>query len=86
MKYAIKLQLANQPNSLTKFWFHLFLFFYRKALCGLFVSAVGLMSRVLADSLGDRGSISGRVIPKTQKKMVLDAAREISCLLPYTSV
>ena len=33
----------------------------------------GLMSRVFAKSLGDRGSIQGRVIPKTQK-MVLDAA------------
>ena len=31
------------------------------------------MSRVLANGPGDRGSISGRVIPKTQK-MVLDAA------------
>ena len=29
------------------------------------------MSRVLANGLGDRGSIPGRVIPKTQK-MVLD--------------
>ena len=32
----------------------------------------GLMSRVFANGLGDRGSIPGRVIPKTQK-MVLDA-------------
>ena len=30
------------------------------------------MSRVFANSLGDLGSISGRVIPKTEK-MVLDA-------------
>ena len=30
------------------------------------------MSRVFANSLEDRGSIPGRVIPKTQK-MVLDA-------------
>ena len=30
------------------------------------------MSWVFANSLGDRGSIPGRVIPKTQK-MVLDA-------------
>ena len=30
------------------------------------------MSRVLANGPGDRGSIPGRVIPKTQK-MVLDA-------------
>ena len=35
--------------------------------------AIGLMSRVFANVLGDRGSIPGRVIPKTQK-MVLDAA------------
>ena len=34
--------------------------------------AIGLMSRVFASGLGDRGSIPGRVIPKTQK-MVLDA-------------
>ena len=31
------------------------------------------MNRVFADSLGDRGSIPGRVTPKTQK-MVPDAA------------
>ena len=31
------------------------------------------MSRVLANGPGDRGSIPGRVIPKTQK-MVLDVA------------
>ena len=31
------------------------------------------MSRELADGPGDRGSIPGRVIPKTQK-MILDAA------------
>ena len=30
------------------------------------------MSRVFANSLGDQGSIPGRVIPKTQK-MLLDA-------------
>ena len=28
---------------------------------------IGLMSRVFANGLGDRGSIPGRVIPKTQK-------------------
>ena len=32
---------------------------------------IGLMSRVFVNGLGDQGSISGRVIPKTQK-MVLD--------------
>ena len=31
------------------------------------------MSKVFTESPGDRGSISGRVVPKTQK-MVLDAA------------
>ena len=35
--------------------------------------AIGLMSRVIANGPEDRGSIPGRVIPKTQK-MVLDAA------------
>ena len=35
--------------------------------------AIDLMSRVFANSPGDRGSIPGRVIPKSQK-MVLDAA------------
>ena len=34
---------------------------------------IGLMNRVFANGLGDRGSIPCRVIPKTQK-MVLDAA------------
>ena len=35
--------------------------------------AIGLMSRVFANGPGDRGSIPGQVIPKTQK-MVLDGA------------
>ena len=35
--------------------------------------AIGLMSRVFANGQEGRGSISDRVIPKTQK-MVLDAA------------
>ena len=35
--------------------------------------AIGLMSRVFDSGPGDRGSIPGQVIPKTQK-MVLDAA------------
>ena len=35
--------------------------------------AIGLMSRVFTNGSGDRGSILGQVIPKTQK-MVLDAA------------
>ena len=36
------------------------------------VPNIGIMVRVFANSLGDLGSIPGRVIPKTQK-MVLDA-------------
>ena len=34
---------------------------------------IGLMGRVFADDPGDRGSIPGRVIPKTLK-MVLDTS------------
>ena len=37
------------------------------------LKAIGLMSRVFANGLGDQGSIPGRVIPKTFK-MVLDCA------------
>ena len=61
----------------------------------------GLVGRVFANGPGDRGSIPGRVIPKTLKmvlddsliKMVLDntqgkveQSRERSSALPYTSV
>ena len=35
--------------------------------------SIGLMSRVFANDLGDRDSIPGQVIPKTQK-MLLEAA------------
>ena len=38
----------------------------------LFIMAVGLMSRMFGNGPGDRSSIPGQVIPKTQK-MVLDA-------------
>ena len=34
--------------------------------------SMGLISRVFANGPGDKGSIPGRIIPKTQK-MVLDA-------------
>ena len=34
--------------------------------------SIGLMGRVFANGLGDRSSVSGRVIPKTQK-MIFDA-------------
>ena len=37
------------------------------------LKTTGLISRIFANGPGDRGSIPGRVIPKTQK-MVLDAA------------
>ena len=61
---------------------------------------IGLKGRVFANGPGDRGSITGRVIPKTLK-MILDTAflntqhykvckveqlRERSSALPYTSV
>ena len=39
----------------------------------MYPTTIGLMSRVFANGPGDRGSIPGRVMPKTQK-MVLDAA------------
>ena len=39
----------------------------------LYNRAIVLMNKEFANGLGDRGSIPGRVIPKTQK-MVLDAA------------
>ena len=39
----------------------------------LYLFIIGLMSRVFSGSLGDQGSIPGRVIPETQKT-VLDAA------------
>ena len=37
-----------------------------------FYRAIGLTSRVFANGQGDKGSILGQVIPKTQK-LVLDA-------------
>ena len=40
---------------------------------GFVTVAIGLMSEVFASYLGDRDSIPGRIIQKTQK-MVLDAA------------
>ena len=40
---------------------------------GRFNQSIGIMIRVLTDSLGDQGSIPGRIIPKTQK-MVLGAS------------
>ena len=40
---------------------------------GIYNQAIGLMSRVFANGLGDQGSIPGQVRPKTQK-MALDTA------------
>ena len=37
------------------------------------LSFIGLISRVFTNSLGDRGSIPGRVIPKTQKMVLYPA-------------
>ena len=51
-------------NSPLQLLLMLFIQYYR---------AIGLMSRVFANGPGDRGSIPGRVIPKTQK-MVLGVA------------
>ena len=59
--YAIKPvnQPTNHPTSK-----HIYIYIY--------IRAIGQMSRVFANGPGDRGSIPGRVIPKTQK-MELDA-------------
>ena len=48
---------------------------YTKLNCSkyCYVSDIGMMVRVFANGPGDLGSISSRVIPKTQK-MVLDAS------------
>ena len=35
---------------------------------------IGLVGRLFTNGLGDLGSISGRIIPKTKKKMVLDTS------------
>ena len=48
-------------NKFTSFWYQ----FHRP---------IGLVFSVFANGPVDRGSIPGRVIAKTQKKMVLDAA------------
>ncbi len=46
--------------------------------------AIGIMVRVFANGPGDRGSIPGRVIPKTQK-MVLNANLLNTQLIWYAS-
>ena len=42
------------------------------AVC-IFYEYIGLMSRVFVNVPGDRGSIPGRVIPKTQKMVLVPA-------------
>ena len=54
----------HKPESVQENVPHKILWAYR---------AIGLMSRVFANGLGDLGSVPGQVIPKTQK-MLLDAA------------
>ena len=36
----------------------------------IILGMIGLMIRVFTNGLGDRGSIPGRVIPKTQKNAI----------------
>ena len=50
-----------------------YLFSYFSLSFSSFFGAIGRISRVFANGLGEQGSIPGQVIPKTQK-MVLDAA------------
>ena len=51
----------------------LFMITFERIAFYYFYRAIGLMSRVFANGSGDRGSISGRVIPKT-RQMVLYVA------------
>ena len=48
------------------------------------INTIGLMSRVFTNGPGKRGSIPGRVIPKSQKK-VLDAPCSILSIIRYGS-
>ena len=61
---------SNQTNPLPQEWCNTRSIFKKSKTD--FHQAIGLMSRVFTNGPGDRGSIPGRVIPKTQK-MVLDA-------------
>ena len=63
----------NKIISITKQYIDLFDWAQINEQCWIINRAIGQMSRVFANGPGDRGSIPGRVIPKTQK-MVLDAA------------
>ena len=49
--------------------FHIYIYIY----IYIYNQLIGLVGRVFANGLGDRGSIPSRVIPKTQK-MVLDTS------------
>ena len=40
--------------------------------------AIGLMSRVFTNGPGDRGSIPGRVMPKTQKMLLMPPGLTLS--------
>ena len=55
----------------TPLYIYIYIYIYRERERDY--RAIGLMSRVFANSPGDQGSIPGRVIAKTQK-MVLGAA------------
>ena len=49
---------VNKETKLNKMFLWIILHEYQ---------VIGLMNRVFGNGLGDRGSITGRVIPKTQK-------------------
>ena len=48
-------------------YIHIFIYTYIYISYMHIYRAIGLMSKVFANSLGDRDSIPGRVIPKTKK-------------------
>ena len=61
--------LASDESEKTLDYFPRIIYIY----IYIYNRAIGQMSKVFANGPGNRGSIPGRVIPKTQK-MVLDAA------------
>ena len=70
--------LSNIDNSYTFIWFQAFLsnidnsYTFIRFHVTISNQTIGLMGRVFANGPGDRGSISGQVIPKMEK-MILDA-------------
>ena len=62
-------QLQNYLDIAIIFW--VLIIFNNKY--PIYIKMIGLISRVFTNGPGDRHSILGRVIPKTQK-MILDAA------------